>query len=717
MSSEIYGTPPDYDFGLEFNYQLWTMGTTVQFANVPWNSDYRDVVEFASDAALRDYVVNQNGPVYEHMSYARVHAPIRVDIPFNAVYKYNYIRVSNPAMPISGSAVQVFYYFIQDVRYIAPNTTEIIVMLDVWQTFGRSVEFGNCYIERGHVGIANERSFDNYGRDYLTVPEGLDIGSEYLTVRADGVNIGSLSTEFGEPQPDGGMVDVLVVSTVSWSDSGGTVESPVLATAAGSEFEGLPNGAEIYLFRSVANFKAVMYYLSRYPWISQGIISITAVPNMGLNVETEMIQGPWGGNVERLLTSRQKNVLRTISRNFRDGLIPSRYSALKKFSTSPYTIVELTTYSGTPLILKPECMPSDDIEVVDIRNFAPPNPRISFVPYRYNNGGVSSSYTDRNGYINDGGEWLDMQTGIFNLPTFAVVNNSAISYLASNSNSLAYQQQSADWSQQKALRGADLAYTNTSRANITARDQSRMGIDTVNRQNALNVETQGYRSLQSAINSGISGIGSMVSGNLGGGFASGMLGIANAGADYLISTNQMNQSTANANRQAQFNQDTNFATATFTNAANRGYAAYSANGDYYNTIAGIQAKVQDAKMLQPSTAGQVGGDAFNLTAMNKWCIYARIKMVDPAAIASIGEFWLRYGYAINRFSRVNSLQVMEKFTYWKLLETYITGAECPESYKQTIRGIFEKGVTVWRNPGDIGTIDIADNRPLTGITL
>jgi len=38
-------------------------------------------------------------------------------------------------------------------------------------------------------------------------------------------------------------------------------------------------------------------------------------------------------------------------------------------------------------------------------------------------------------------------------------------------------------------------------------------------------------------------------------------------------------------------------------------------------------------------------------------------------------------------------------------------------FKQAIRGIFEKGVTVWANPADIGTIDIGDNAPLEGVIL
>ena len=119
--------------------------------------------------------------------------------------------------------------------------------------------------------------------------------------------------------------------------------------------------------------------------------------------------------------------------------------------------------------------------------------------------------------------------------------------------------------------------------------------------------------------------------------------------------------------------------------------------------------------MQPSVSGQVGGDAFNL-AQYKWGYDIKLKMIQGSARAMIGEFWLRYGYAVSRFIKMpDSLQVMSRFTFWKLKETYITAADCPEAYKQAIRGIFEKGVTVWKNPSDIGSVDIADNAPLTGV--
>ena len=150
---------------------------------------------------------------------------------------------------------------------------------------------------------------------------------------------------------------------------------------------------------------------------------------------------------------------------------------------------------------------------------------------------------------------------------------------------------------------------------------------------------------------------------------------------------------------------------------NRDMAQFAAKGDYSNAIAGINAKVQDAKMLQPTTVGQVGGEAFTLL-MSGWGLFAHVKTLSDAAAAQVGEYWLRYGYAVGRFAPIpQNFQVMSHFTYWKLTETYISSSVCPEAFKQAIRGIFEKGVTVWAKPKYIGTVDNAVNKPIEGIYL
>jgi len=396
MSNAIHDLPTDKNFGLEFNYALWTAGTVVTLCNVPWNSDYRDIVRFDNQAALDAYIDDSPSPKIniDKMSYAKVGRPIRVNIPFNAAYKYNYVRAHNPIQPILGDEARSFYYFITDVNYVNPSTTELYVQLDVWQTFGYGISFGNCYIEQGHIGIANAAQFSNYGKDYLTVPEGLDVGSEYAIEKQYKLSIGSARTHsLGMPD-----YSIMVTSSTSLDSDPGTVDAPILTSATGSRMEYLPNGAEIYLFNSLDHFKLYMETMKDKPWVTQGIMSIQAVPRMaryGVALTSKVINGV---PIDQIEQGKLTTVSTALGNNWRDSIVfHSRYVNLKKFFTFPYMVIEMTSYTGTPLVLKPECWQDDNATVVELPHFAPPNARVSFYPYRYNATSRSPEVTDGTG--------------------------------------------------------------------------------------------------------------------------------------------------------------------------------------------------------------------------------------------------------------------------------------------------------------------------------
>jgi hypothetical protein len=246
---------------------------------------------------------------------------------------------------------------------------------------------------------------------------------------------------------------------------------------------------------------------------------------------------------------------------------------------------------------------------------------------------------------------------------------------------------------------------------------NRLGINAATQNTSLANETASWRALQGSINSGISGAAGGAKGGPVGAATGALTGVANQVASWAIEVNQNNQSLGIANNLSSSSNRATVEQQGYVRDTNKNYADYAARGDYQNQIAAINAKVQDARLIQPTTAGQVGGDAFNL-ATYKWGYDIKVKMLNAGAMRAIGEYWLRYGYQINMFGQMpSSLMVMTRFTYWKLRETYITAAQCPETFKQAIRGIFEKGVTVWNNPADIGNIDIADNAIVAGIQL
>lgn len=702
---------PNYDFGYDFNYAQWTQGTELTLTNVPWDNNYRDIVKFDDASGLDKFIDSRltSNTTISNASYAKVNEPIKINTPFNEAYRYNYIRARNPLQPVPGAQdVRTFYYFITNVVYSAPNTTVLTVQLDIWQTFGSLAEFGNCYIERGHIGIANENQMQNYGRDHLTMPEGLDTGAEYQHI-----------TSSDYPIMGASLYHVLIASTVDLEADPGTVNDPTLISAPGGYLNNLPSGASYYVFNSSGSLQSYLNSVKDKPWVTQGIISITLVPpitryfpSFTFGAHGTPTKAPTG------VPARQTHKTMLDWRNQNQILegIPLKYRHLRKFLTYPYMVIELTTFTGTPIILKPESWKNDDAEVMERISMVPPNQRVAFIPRRYNGSDTNKGFEN----ADDGGDYLDIATLIANFPTMAIVNNNASMYLASNANSIAFANRSADWSQQRAMRGNQTSYDQASSAMGLAEN---MGVNSRNADIAqTNLQNKSIG--QSAILSSITGVvGGAGSGLVGGPAGAAIGGVSGMGGAIAGNISAMMQQGVNSDSLAIRNSSNLAATNMGVNQAgyirdtNKSLADWAARGDYENTIAGINAKIQDSQLTPPSTSGQVGGDTMNIIH-NDAVLSVRWKIVDKAHIRAIGDYWLRYGYAVQQFARIPaSLKVMTKFTYWKLSETYLTVGPMPESMKQGLRGLFEKGVTVWSNPDDIGNVDIADNKPLEGITL
>lgn len=710
MARTIQSPAIEYDFGLDFDYAVWTPGTTIDLVNVPWANDYRDVVKFGSRDLLDAYIdgLRPAGIKVERMSYVKPNEPVRIDIPFNRAIKYNYLRASNPLQPIAPTdEKRNFYYFILDVRYVAPNTTELVLQLDVWQTYIFDVRLGRCWVERGHIGIANENNWHNYGRDYLTTPEGLDFGGEYRHVYQKRTNM----YDFAGDTEGTGDADILVVSTVDLTRDPGTVANPKLYTASGQDAFGLVTGANMYVFKGMSDFKVFMQHFSDKPWVTQGIISITPIPsvkryNPSFTYPSDIPGLPSGAVGSKAPVQQGIKIFKDVLKNWRDNLvfktaISDRYFHLKKFFTYPYMVIELTTYNGNVLILKPESWHNANARIGEIPCLFPPNQRIVFYPVDYN------ANVDNAGETSD---YINVATMINNFPTLPIVNDGAIGWMAANKNMIQWQRNSADWAQQRALGSAQAGYDIATQGIETNQNLAEIAKLGVAGNTAIGNMLNAQQGMVGMFTDAAGGAAFGATGGIAGGVGAIGLGVntlnqidaANMSAN--LQKNMIGANVGIGNRQQAFIRDTNM-----------DLARWASRGDYANTIAGINAKVQDAQLIPPSVSGQFGGEAFTLSQQLsgyavKW------KMIDNAAIRNIGEFWLRYGYAVRAsIALPTSLMAMTNFTYWKLAETYITSALVPEGFKQAIRGIFEKGVTVWARPQDIGNIDWANNAPLAGI--
>ena len=750
-----------------FSWAEWTPNTTLKLCRVPWDASYRDVVRFVSRETQREWFEKLEGVECRPATMHIFGAPVRIGMPFNQASNYNYLIAVNDYPELESP--RAWYYFIESVEYINAHTTQLTLMLDVWQSFQHDITFGSCYVTRGHIGVANEHQWDDYGRTTLALPEGLDTGAEtVITSQSYTPLISSKPAQpgFNSPTLDYG---VIVVATTDLVASGGSAEKPSLKTAQGSQFENQSNGAGIYYFDTADDFTRIMQAGSSFPWVTQGITAIYAIPKIsadyiadaGREVTQFFGTGAAGvikGHVYTFLweaksANRYDDIVSI--KNFRDNFsIPSRYRNLKKLQCYPYSVVECSSLNGSNVIYRPEDIQSNDLTIRETWNYAPPSPRLNFYPVDYNTGGaatVSSPSGNGTGLPIDGGEMLNVSFGITNFPQFMVVNNGASLAMANSAYTRAYAEQSAGWAQQKATMSAANTLSQAGTAIRTQQEMTQLGITNRNALNAiaanslnqslaigqantnamtdLNVSQNNAQSAWGLISNAGNAIMNADVAGLIGGTINGVVqnGSTNTGlyasrdiANDTAAANTANSvatnaaQTSQANTYAQRAQQIQGTSSALMAGQNYRLAMRFAEGDYENAIAGINAQVQQMQMTPPTTSGAAGGDSFNL-ANGIMGVLVRFRTCAPSALRSVGEFMLRFGYFVQRFiTPPANLQCMEKFTYWQMQECYIRGT-LPEQARLTIKGMFERGVTVWAQPEYIGVTDWADNNPLPGI--
>lgn len=760
-----------------FSWAEWTPNTTLKLCRVPWDASYRDVVRFVSRKTQREWFDNLDGVECRPATMHIFNAPARVELPFNEASNWNYLVAYNDYPGLEGP--RAWYYFIQRVEYVNAHCTQLVLMLDVWQSFQHDVTFGSCYVTRGHIGVANEHQWDDYGRTYLALPEGLDTGSEMVTTSQEYRSI----IEGRHYDIDGGGVDwvdygLIVVSTTNLTDDPGSTSEPKLTTATGAIFEQETDGCSVYYCENRMAYVAnIMALGTLFPWITQGICAVYMVPKIPQDYVSRYghrVTEIYGqavseeyGNIYSFNSSldsdlRYEDVMSVA--NFRNKFnIPARYRNLRKLRCYPFCVIECSCLNGTVITYRPEDIQSDTLTIRETYTYAPSGARINFYIPGYNEAGASTTVPLRingkdMGLPIDGGEMLNASFGITNLPHFSVVNNGGALAMANSAYTRAYAQESAQWTRQKALTSANVANSNaalqreyatrqTNWANENRTATNAITANSLNQSLAIgqnqtsqmanlqveqNIKSNNLNGMAGIIGGGLNAVASRsplgVVNAVGGAFlGSARTDIANYGinssaavSNSTAAASTANQLATNAAATSQANAYASGATglsnqlSAITSQANYGLADYAAQGDYQNAIAGINAQVQQMQLTPPTTSGALGGDMFNLSN-GIMGVLVRFKTCAPSALRAAGEYMLRYGYFVQRFvTPPASLECMEKFTFWQMQEAYVRGT-LPEEYRLTIKGMFERGVTVWNRPEYIGVTDWADNEPLSGI--
>lgn len=165
---------------------IYPKGIVRLCANIPWDNTYTDVRKFGSLGEQSAYIASKAVKTFNEVSYQRPNSTVtsqrppltcRVNAVADDLYNCNYMMFQN-----SNFGTKWFYAFIKQVNYINPNNTEIVYVLDHYQTWCFDYQVLPSYVLREHWsgenGETSEPLFAN------TQPEPVSIG-EYRCAKID----------------------------------------------------------------------------------------------------------------------------------------------------------------------------------------------------------------------------------------------------------------------------------------------------------------------------------------------------------------------------------------------------------------------------------------------------------------------------------------------------------------------------------------------------
>lgn len=717
-------------------------------------------MQFPTTAARDSYFSGVAGPTFTLSTYLPVDRPIVLDLAYGDAYKYNYIVVRQPKMadvPASGDD-RPLYYFITACDYASPHACTVSLVLDVWTTYASDVIIGKQYVERGHVPWCNtpaitpdsSRGWAKTISDYWLPCDPLDTGTRWVESRA----------EWHSLQTDNVGQYVIIASTVDLTADYGTITNATLTTARGANVDGLYSGVAFYAV-GIGLISSILTYLSPYPWISQNILALYCVPdklitiggavrlNNGNGPEVYAVTGAYDVDNEGITPA-------FVSLSFDDCVrSQAAYTDIPVFMSSKWLNVTLDNNSGSQVITAPELWPGSSMNLRILTEFAYPWTTALIYPQfygAYNRGLISYTYQNATiGGTSAGqcyyGDFLEAALWLTDFPQFAVVNNGALLTLASSAAA-----------RQAAARGANLTYStaqtvngvNTSVAAQNAVASAQLANEQANQLYYRDYATNRAGELAGQLGYSLN--------RLGGGAIDTMLGALQASPDVLdnltpdinlmdpvgtirsiqssarglqdsmrnavalgksawdstqstidtlvpsyVSDYAMGAAQRNLDYQSQYN----------TINANNQIASLQANTNYQATMLGLQAQEQAAQMVAPGLSGCAAGPGLLFKYGYTSGIRVRTKRPQHKYCYNARLYMQRFGFPVQEYVSVPAdLCLMSLGTYWQMPANTIQLVSGTESVRDTVRGIFARGVMVWSDPYLISGADFSTNLPL-----
>jgi hypothetical protein len=143
-------------------------------------------------------------------------------------------------------------------------------------------------------------------------------------------------------------------------------------------------------------------------------------------------------------------------------------------------------------------------------------------------------------------------------------------------------------------------------------------------------------------------------------------------------------------------------------ARSRDTSVMNAKNVMTNTRSNVSAAWRDLTNHAAQPVGTYGGDNFGqATGLDTMTV--KIVTEDNGAIAAAGDYMLRYGIASNKLYNSPALTPCRHFTYWRAADIWTVCPLAQNEQLQSIRDIFNAGVTIWTKPEEVGGDFIHDN--------
>ncbi len=523
-----------YQFQNNFDYTRWNEDTKIKLVNVIWNSDYSDVVKFDTNKA-RDSYFDSIDDYYaiELLQAARIVPQnyVKLPIPYDVMARYNYLFID---MPIATSAdtpldyetnngKRRWYFFIDSVAYLSPNSTQVFLSLDVWTNFQNDVEINYMMLERGHAPVAatntNEYLQNPIANNrYLLAPDvnfdnaGITRSNKYVPFGNERKYVCVASTctpeqlqALGEVTQDSSYDPT---GNITYSDTGvryghqlevngltvgngrdySAAKTPASAAFSGDGIIG--NNLTVYAILAsyvYGNdfdnnfFDDIMTYC---PQFLNTIQACFIVDENCITLGTEHRLVGWSiyecvGAKRNLYTERLKQD---------DFNYPTELRRFAKLYTSPYAVLEVTDNDGTTFTINIE--ETSTVKVKSVVSVA--FPYIDYRVYLDGIGGVGSTqyaWADLRGHVYgqeiSNSDWFKYCFD-WNIPTFALFMDGETAFQLANFNrAVDMGINNALVSYHNAMRGANTAYENAKDAANTTLTNVQNSTDTA-RTNAYN---------------------------------------------------------------------------------------------------------------------------------------------------------------------------------------------------------------------------------------